>query len=134
MSMKDFQGRFASGSLRSPPLDVNEIGVEFMQPSRIWIYLVAVLSMALLTACIGVSSTVSGPPTAPAPTATTQAAATLAVEATVAPADTPVLDTPTPEAVAEAVDWTTTASVDGDYYVLGNPNAPIRLIDFSDFL
>jgi protein-disulfide isomerase len=31
------------------------------------------------------------------------------------------------------VDWTTTASVDGDYYVLGNPQAPVRLTDFSDF-
>jgi hypothetical protein len=31
-------------------------------------------------------------------------------------------------------DWANTASVEGDYYLLGNPAAPIRLVDYSDFL
>lgn len=31
-------------------------------------------------------------------------------------------------------DWVNTASVDGDFYLRGNPDAPIRLIDYSDFL
>jgi hypothetical protein len=34
----------------------------------------------------------------------------------------------------ETSDWSHTATVDGDLYVLGNPAAPIRLIDYSDFL
>ncbi|MEZ4678979.1 MAG: hypothetical protein R2932_32665 [Caldilineaceae bacterium] len=38
------------------------------------------------------------------------------------------------EPAAEAVDWLTQASKEGDLYVLGNANAPIRLIDYSDFL
>lgn len=50
---------------------------------------------------------------------------------------TELATTPPTESSASAstseVDWTITASVDGDYYVLGNPQAPVRLIDFSDF-
>jgi len=43
--------------------------------------------------------------------------------------------TPEPEGVAPAsADWLTTVTVDGDYYVLGNPAAPVRLLDYSDFL
>ena len=83
----------------------------------------------MLTACIGISSTASEPLPEATPTATPQTEAAPIATKTAAP-----LDTPTPEPVAELVDWTTTASVDGDHYVLGNPNAPIRLIDFSDFL
>ncbi len=44
---------------------------------------------------------------------------------------------PAVEPVAEPTeepDWTQTASVEGDFYVFGNPAAPIRLVDFSDFL
>lgn len=50
------------------------------------------------------------------------------------PTPAAVQEDPTPEPVAETVDWTSTASIEGDYYVRGNPNAPIRLIDYSDFL
>lgn len=38
------------------------------------------------------------------------------------------------DAATATVDWLSTASIEGDYYVLGNPNAPVRLIDYSDFL
>jgi hypothetical protein len=31
-------------------------------------------------------------------------------------------------------DWLTTVTVVGDYYILGNPDAPIRLVDYGDFL
>jgi hypothetical protein len=31
-------------------------------------------------------------------------------------------------------DWTAVASLEDELYVLGNPDAPIRLIDYSDFL
>lgn len=37
-------------------------------------------------------------------------------------------------AMPTAVDWLATVTIEGDYYILGNPNAPIRLIDYSDFL
>ena len=40
---------------------------------------------------------------------------------------------PTPAAPAP-VDWLTTVTVEGDYYILGNPAAPVRLLDYSDFL
>jgi hypothetical protein len=53
--------------------------------------------------------------------------------------------TPTPVAEAgepvatlspaqESTDWTQVAGVEGDLYVLGNPDAPVRIIDYSDFL
>lgn len=60
--------------------------------------------------------------------------------------NTPVLDeepslpvadesTPTPEVTqTQEVDWLQVVTVEGDYYWLGNPNAAVRLIDFSDFL
>ena len=49
-------------------------------------------------------------------------------------ADSPTL-APEPEVVApEPVDWLTTVTVDGDYYILGNPAAAVRLLDYSDFL
>ena len=41
---------------------------------------------------------------------------------------------PAPEPEIEVADWTQTAGIDGDYYILGNPAAPVRLIDFSDFM
>lgn len=54
------------------------------------------------------------------------------------PTDTPApiaTDTPTVEPpTATPGDWANTASVEGDYYLLGNPAAPIRLVDYSDFL
>ncbi|MEZ4859908.1 MAG: hypothetical protein R3C14_01300 [Caldilineaceae bacterium] len=39
-----------------------------------------------------------------------------------------------PTATNAGVDWLATVTVEGDYYILGNPAAPIRLIDYSDFL
>ncbi len=38
------------------------------------------------------------------------------------------------EAVVEAPDWTTHAFVDGGYYVLGNPEAEVSILDAGDFL
>ncbi len=43
-------------------------------------------------------------------------------------------EVPTTTPTSETIDWLTTATVDGNHYVLGNPNAPIRLVDYSDFL
>ena len=36
--------------------------------------------------------------------------------------------------VEEPTDWTTHAFVDGDYYVLGNPEAEVSILDAGDFL
>lgn len=36
--------------------------------------------------------------------------------------------------VEEPPDWTTHAFVDGDYYVLGNPEAEVSILDAGDFL
>ena len=89
----------------------------------------------------GTSATVA-PTSAPVvQQATPTATATTAVA--VIPANTPVVSVtlaPT-TALTTAVtntatntDWVNTASVDGDFFVRGNPNAPIRMIDYSDFL
>ena len=69
----------------------------------------------------------AGPPPATAEPITPAAESTASGEQTTTAGAAPA--TPT-----EAIDWTQTASVDGDLYVLGNPAAPIRFIDYSDFL
>lgn len=56
----------------------------------------------------------------PAATATSESAPVAAEQAPTS--------TPEPEP-----DWTQTATLVDGLYVLGNPNAPIRLIDYSDF-
>lgn len=67
-----------------------------------------------------VDSPTAVPATAPAD------AATEAVEPTVLP--------PTATPVPEPEDWTETVTVEGDLFVRGNPAAPIRLVDYSDFM
>ena len=66
----------------------------------------------------------------PAPTATSEPAPVAAEPtATTQPVAEPApTATPEPEA-----DWTQTASLVDGLYVRGNPNAPIRLVDYSDF-
>lgn len=60
----------------------------------------------------------------PAPTPEAEAAETA-----------PEVQEPTPEADVPAVaDWTQHVWVDGPYYVMGNPDAPVTIIDVSDFL
>ncbi len=66
-------------------------------------------------------------PADPAPTVPNEATVN-----NVAPPTEPVAE-PVAEPTEEP-DWTQTASIEGDFYVLGNPAAPIRLVDFSDFL
>ena len=34
---------------------------------------------------------------------------------------------------APVTDWTQVVTAEGDYFVLGNPAAPVRLVDFSNF-
>ncbi len=71
---------------------------------------------------------------APAPPAVTDTpapeAATPTQESTAAPEAAPT----EASAAQEPQDWSQNAWQDGDLYVLGNPDAPIRLVDYSDFL
>jgi protein-disulfide isomerase len=71
-------------------------------------------------------------------------------EAPVAPTTLVVAPTLAPTSTAEAVelagtvapeqeftavtDWSQVAGQEGDLYVLGNPDAPVRIVDYSDFL
>jgi len=94
------------------------------------------LSIVLLAGC---SADEVVAPTAPA--ISTIAAATATVAPTTTPTEVAII-TPTalPAEVAVAVmedtsaDWVNIASVEGDFYIRGNPNAPLRLLDYSDFL
>ncbi len=38
-----------------------------------------------------------------------------------------------PASAAPVTDWTQVVTAEGDYFVLGNPAAPVRLVDFSHF-
>lgn len=104
------------------------------QPNRLRTWgALAVLGLAL-SACppAAPSAPVAAPPTAAA-TLTPTVAPNADALPTPATAATP--NTAEPAAAMDTtVDWTTVATVDGDYYVLGNPAAPIRLIDYGDFL
>jgi len=62
-------------------------------------------------------------PVAAEPTAAAQPVATVQPVAEPAPTATPEPET----------DWTQTAALVDGLYVRGNPEAPIRLIDYSDF-
>lgn len=64
-----------------------------------------------------------------------QAGAPVAVEATSAPTAPPAPPQAIEPAAAPDVptSWLEIATVEGDYYVLGNPAAPVRLVDYSDF-
>ena len=70
-------------------------------------------------------------PTAPpAPTNTPEPATVAAEPTATAQPVAEAAPTATPE---PAPDWTQTATLIDGLYVRGNPNAPIRLIDYSDF-
>jgi hypothetical protein len=103
--------------------------------------------LAIVLALVACGHT--NPPATVSPTATksiveqaqptaTEASTPLPAPATVVvPATSTAPIATTPIAMSTAVsntDWVNTASVDGDFYVRGNPNASIRLIDYSDFL
>ena len=67
------------------------------------------------------------------PTAAEATAENDMAETVAAPVLVPT-DTPAAAQVEEPVNWLMTATKEGDRYILGNPNAPIRLVDYSDFL
>lgn len=52
----------------------------------------------------------------------------------VAVVNTPTTESPTAEPTAEPVSFMQSGRTEDGAYYLGNPNAPIRLIDYSDFL
>jgi len=88
------------------------------------------LCLALLTGCTTGTPT-PPPPTAIPPTETPLVAATAATVPTAADTITTAI---TPTVAIAQQDWATTTPLEGDYFVLGNPDAPLLLIDYSDFL
>jgi hypothetical protein len=96
------------------------------------------LSMLLLAGC-GEENAVAPTVSANPPLAVASATASIGptAEPTEIAIDAPI-STPTVASVALAedtsADWVNVASVEGDLYIRGNPNAPIRLLDYSDFL
>ncbi len=96
-------------------------------PHRVQSLLTVVALGLILSACAPVAPSVSPPAqTVPSPAVT--------VTPTVAPTPTTAPESVPDAAVDPSVDWTTVATIEGDYYILGNPAAPIRLIDYGDFL
>jgi hypothetical protein len=68
-----------------------------------------------------------------APTDVPAEAPTEAPVEAVEPTAEPVVE-PTQTAVPAPEDWTETVTLEGDLFIRGNPAAPIRLIDYSDFM
>ncbi len=101
------------------------------------------LMMALFTGCTSGNSSspplvataaTTSDPTAVVPTVPIQRSNS---QTTTTDATMPVLiatAVPTATAATEPINWLATVTVDGTSYVLGDPNAPIRLVDYSDFL
>ncbi|GEM_PF-1442073 len=85
----------------------------------------------------GVEAKASPAPVVDAPTAETEPTSTpeqVAAAPTARPTSEPEAAPTEAPAVQETPDWSRNAWLDGDLYVLGNPEAPIRLVDYSDFL
>jgi protein-disulfide isomerase len=90
------------------------------------------LMMTLFTGC-----TMAGRPSSPTTVAIdNQAIATTAtVPVPAVPTQSSNSQTTTTAASAtEPTNWLATVTVDGTSYILGNPKAPIRLVEYSDFL
>jgi outer membrane biosynthesis protein TonB len=110
------------------------------------------MGMLYLAACAPSPSSTLPPVTASAPedvaaAATPSPTDSPTIDPTAAPVDEPTeapveaaeptaepIAEPTETPVPEAVDWTETVTVDGDLFIRGNPAAPIRLVDYSDFM
>ncbi len=74
-------------------------------------------------------------PAASAPTVVESAAEATSALAALAPTATSEAIAPAePTATTAPADWSTVATLEGDYVILGNPAAPIRLVDYSDFM
>lgn len=115
-----------------------------VQGGRLACQIVGLALVSLLVAGCGSATPEATQPATSAPLDMPTAEPTEATE-TVAQSAQPVIVLPTPTdtplhtateiALATApTSWSEVATVEGDYYVLGNPAAPIRLVDFSDFL
>ena len=91
----------------------------------------------VLAACGARPAPAAMPPTEAAVPLAVPDAGTAATETPAAHQSTPADPTAAPAGgatEAASTDWLNTVTVQGDYYVLGNPAASVRLIDFSDFL
>ena len=97
--------------------------------------IVIVLSVLILTGCADLSSPTTVEQEVSVEDEATATPEPVAAEViATAPVSEETILVPTAEPVVDSTDWTQTASIDGDYYILGNPVAPIRLVDFSDFM
>jgi PBP1b-binding outer membrane lipoprotein LpoB len=111
-------------------------------PSHFASIALPLLLILFLAGCAGMPAAVEERPATVATSIPTvepaPAAATATPESEVEPAadSTAEAEEATQDEITETEvqDWSHTASVDGDLYVLGNPAAPIRFIDYSDFL
>lgn len=111
----------------------------FSRPST-WTLLLGA-ALFLLAACGGSEAPAPAPTTAaneaaapsPTPMAATPTQAPTEIAATqAAPAETETPATPAAQPIPQ--DWRQHAYREGDLFFLGNPAAPIRMIDYSDFL
>jgi len=95
----------------------------------------------LFVACGSTDVPATGVPTRAAVVQKVEPTATATVVATAVPTESPTVAAATvaptaalTTAITTMTDWVNTASVDGDFFVRGNPSAPIRMVDYSDFL
>lgn len=105
-------------------------------PNKFFLLLVALLFVA----CGSTDVPATGVPTRAPVVQKVEPIATATVVATAVPTESPTVAAATvaPTAALTTVitttDWVNIASVDGDFFVRGNPSAPIRMVDYSDFL
>lgn len=131
------------------PILTNFSGGDAVKPN----FIVSVMSCLIFTACssyglagtdipaesvvaVGITATVQPTSTQPKPTATVAQAIIAPPTKTPRPSATPT-STPSPEpsATPTPVDWLKTVGRTGDQLItLGNPDAPVTMIDYSDFM
>ncbi len=109
------------------------------QRSGFWVFVTLILwvgSLSLVACRMPEPDTVATPaePT-PEPVAEVAAAPTATEEPAAPAAQAEPAAEPVPEVAAPAdMDWTHHVTVSEEYYVLGNPDAPVLIVDVSDFL
>ncbi|MCK6628721.1 MAG: DsbA family protein [Anaerolineae bacterium] len=95
---------------------------------RFWLWPWLSSILFIVAACGSTATEVSTVVSTPTPLANSTPTAPIAVEATT---ETASKGTPPPE----AVDWLTVEGKTADnLFYLGNPDAPVTIIDYSDFL
>lgn len=96
---------------------------------RLMLLVTVIAATQGLTACLPPARPQQAPATPMAATTVPTLSPTPLAEA----GDAATTLTPEQELVA-VTDWSQVAGREGDLYLLGNPDAPIRIVDYSDFL